>query len=95
MKVGVSIELGHPFNLSDPPETELPPPELTNLMVGGGSPPTKPDPFGSTSRFPPQKPKPPDPIIKSTKYGEIQRFSDKELLEIHCNPPDPVIFFIF
>ena len=29
------------------------------------------------------KPEPPDPTIKSTKSGEIERFSDKELLEIH------------
>ena len=33
--------------------------------------------------------------MKSAKSGKIQRFFGKELLEIHCNPPDPTIFLIF
>ena len=76
--LGVSTKPIHPFN---PPD--LPEPEPTNPTVGGGSPPSELDPFGSASGFPPQKPEPPDPTIKSTKSGEIERFSDKELLEIH------------
>ena len=83
-------------SLAQPAGPEPPPPEPTNLMmISGGSPPTELDPFRSASGFPPQKPKPLDSTIKSTKSGKIQRFSDKELLEIHCNPPDPAIFFIF
>ena len=79
-----------PVHLLNLPEPEPPPLKLTNPTVGGGSPPTEPDPFESTGGFPPQKPEPPNSTIKSTKSGEIERFSDKELLEIHCNPPDPV-----
>ena len=80
-------------------EIEPPPPELTNPIVGGGSPPTELDTFGSVGRFPPQKPNPPDPTIKSTKFGDIQRFSDKNLQisaifllfrrRATWNPPDP------
>ena len=79
----MSTKLVHPLNSPDPPEPEPPPPDPTNPTVGGGLPPTEPDPFGSAYGFPPQKPEPPDPTIKSTKSGEIERFSDKELLEIH------------
>ena len=85
----MSTQLGDPLNPPDLLETEQPPPELINPTVAGGLPPIGLDPFGSASGILPQKPKPPDPTIKSTKSGEIQRFSDKELLEIHCNPPDP------
>ena len=79
----MSTEPVYPLNLPDPPKPEPPPLELTNPTVGGGSPPTEPDPFGSTGGFPPQKPEPPNSTIKSTKSDEIERFSDKELLEIH------------
>ena len=79
----MSTEPVHPLNLPDLPELEPPPLEPTTLTVGGGSPLTELDPFGSAGGFPPQKPKPPDPTIKATKSGEIERFSDKELLEIH------------
>ena len=79
----MSTEPVHPLNLPDLPELELPPLEPTTPTVGGGSPLTEPDPFGSAGGFPPQKPKPPDPTIKATKSGEIERFFDKELLEIH------------
>ena len=67
------------INSSDLPETELPPPEPTNPTVGDGSPSTKPDTLGSVGGFPPQKPEPPDPTIKSTKSSNIQRFFDKNL----------------
>ena len=92
--LGVSKQLGDLVN-PDSPEIDQPPPEPINLIVSSTLPPTRPDPFGSASRFPPQKPEPPDPTTKSTKSGKIQRFLDKELLEIHCNPPDPAIFLIF
>ena len=91
----VSTQLGDPLNLPNPLETDWPPPEPINLTVSSTLPPTRPDPFGSASRFPPQKPEPPYLTIKSTKSSKIQRFSDKELFEIHCNPPDLMIFFIF
>ena len=93
--LGVSKQLGDPVNPSNSPEIDRPPPEPINLTVSSTLPPTRPDPFGSASRFPPQKPEPLDPTIKSTKSGKIQMFSDKELLEIHCNPLDPAIFLIF
>ena len=92
----------HPTNLLDPLETDLPPPELTNPTVGGGSPPTEPEPFGSVGGFPPQKPEPLDSTITSTTSGDIQRFSDKKwkmptifLLfwrRSTWNPPDLAIF---
>ena len=93
-RVGVSTEPVHPLNPSDPLETEPPPPESTNPIVGSRLPPIEPDPFGSVGKFPPKNPKPLNPTIKSKKSGEIQRFSDKDLLEIHCNLPDLAIFFI-
>ena len=74
----MSIEPIHPLNPPDPPE-----PEPTYPMVGGRSPPIEPDPFGSADGIPPQKPEPPYPTIKSIISNEIERFSDKELLEIH------------
>ena len=95
LQIGVSRQPGDPLKPPDPPETDRPPPELINPTVVDESPPTEPDPFGSAGGFPPQKPEQPDPTIKSTKSGEIQRFFDKELLEIHCNPLDPAIFWIF
>ena len=79
----MSTEPVHLLNPLDSPEPELPPPEPTNPTVGSRSPPIELDPFGSAGGFPPQKPEPPDPTIKSTKSDEIERFSDKELLEIH------------
>ena len=90
--LGVSTQPNDPLNL---PETDRPPPEPINPIVAGGSPPTGPDPFGSIGEFPPQKPKPPDPTIKSKNSDKIQRFSNKELLEIHYNPSNLTIFFIF
>ena len=83
LHIGVHTELKNPTNPSDPPETEPQPLELTNLTVGGGFPTIEPDTFGSVNGFPPQKLEPPNPTIKATKSGEIESFSDKELLEIH------------
>ena len=84
----------HPTNPPDPPE--MPPPEPTNLMVDSGSPRIEPEPFGLVGGFPPQKPEPPNPTIKSKhpatfksiptkndKYRRIFCFSDEVLLEIH------------
>ena len=76
------------LNLSNPLETKPPPPELTNPTVDSGLPPTEPNTFGSIGGFPPQKPEPPDLTIKSTKSGDIQRFSDKNL-------QIPAIFLLF
>ena len=74
----MSTEPIHPLNPPDPLE-----PEPTNSTVGGKSPPTEPNPFGSADGFPPQKPEPSNPTIKSIISNKIERFSNKELLEIH------------
>nr|POE92469.1 hypothetical protein CFP56_59186 [Quercus suber] len=95
VKLGVSEQPGVSLKSPDLPKTDRPPPKLINLTVAGRLPPTEPNPFGLAGGFPPQKPEPPDLTIKSTKSGEIQRFSDKKLLEIHYNPLDPTIFWIF
>ena len=87
-ELGVSIGPRDPFNLLDPPKTDQHKLEPTNPTVGGGSPSTKPNTFGSVSGFTPQKPEPPDPTIKSTKFGDIQSFLDKNLQIL-------VIFLLF
>ena len=87
-KIGVSKGPHHSTNPPDPPETERPSPEPTNPMVGGGSPPTEPEPFGSVGGFPPQKLEPPDSTITSTTSSDIQRFSNKKW-------QIPAIFLLF
>ena len=67
----------HSTNPLDLLETDRPSPKPTNPIVGGGSPPTEPKPFGSVGGFSPQKPEPPDPTIISTTFSDIQRFSNK------------------
>ena len=64
------------------------PPKLTTLAISYGSPSTEPDTFWLVGEFPHQKPELPYPIIKSKKFGDIQRFSNKNLQK-------PTIFEIF
>ena len=61
--LGVSTGPHHSTNPPDQPKIDRPPPEPTNPTVSGGSPPIKPEPFGSVDGFPSQKPEPPDPTI--------------------------------
>lgn len=56
-----------------------PRPELTTLVVGGRSLTLKSDTFESVGGFPPPKLDPLDPTVKPTKFGNIWRFSSKNL----------------
>ena len=59
-----------------------PRPKLTTLVVGGRSLTLKSDTFESVGRFPPPKLDPLDLTVKPTKFGNIWRFSSKNLQKL-------------
>ena len=74
--LGLSTQPVYPTNLPEPkPKTA----QTDTSTVGGGSPPTKPNAFGSVGGFPLPKLEQPNSIINLETFGDIWRFFDENI----------------
>ena len=77
--LGLSTQPVYPTNPTNQLEPEPKTAQTDTSMVGDGSPPTKPDAFGSVGGFPTPKPEQPDPIINPETFGDIRRFFNENI----------------
>ena len=78
-QLGLSTQPVYSTNPNNSPEPKPKTAQTDTPTVGGGSPPTEPDAFGSVGGFPLPKPEQPDPIINPETPGDIRRFIDENI----------------